>query len=58
MNINKILNIHSDWLKDNGYYTKSNQCKKQSLLLQNKDMRQIEGYSQRRRNKGKNENKS
>ena len=53
MNINKILNIHSDWLEDNGYYIEANQCRKQSLLLQNEDARQTEGYSRRRRSKKK-----
>ena len=46
--LNKILGIHSQWLKDNGYEYK--QCLEEAKTFkQQKDKRQTEGFSNRRR---------
>ncbi len=45
---NQILAIHSKWLKDNGYEYK--QCLEDAKTFkQQKDKRQTEGFSYRRR---------
>ena len=50
-NKNVILEIHSDWLEDNGYFLNAKECRYQSGLYtkQTNDKRQLEGYSKRRR---------
>jgi len=56
MNINKILHIHADWLKDNNYSLKAKECLKQArhYAKQSSDERQLEGYSNRRRHEKNN----
>ena len=49
--INKILHIHADWLESDGQYGKARECRKQANnCKQNQDPRQIEGFTERRRN--------
>jgi hypothetical protein len=48
--MNKILLIHADWLENDGQHAKAKECRKQAInFWQNKDLRQTEGYSERRR---------
>ena len=56
MNINKILHIHADWLKDNNYSLKAKEWLKQArhYAKQSSDERQLEGYSNRRRHEKNN----
>ena len=48
---NKILRIHASWLFENEYYDEYRDCLKQISITQEKDPRQTEGYSKRRRMK-------
>ena len=47
--MNKILQIHAEWLKENGTKQQYNSCIKQSKLYskQCSDKRQIQGYKRR-----------
>ena len=48
---NEILRIHASWLFENEYYDDYRDCLKQISLTKEKDPRQTEGYSKRRRMK-------
>ena len=48
---NEILKIHASWLFENEYYDEYRDCLKQISLTKEKDPRQTEGYSKRRRMK-------
>ena len=48
---NEILRIHASWLFENEYYDEYRACLKQISLTKEKDPRQTEGYSKRRRMK-------
>ena len=47
--MNIILEIHAEWLKENGMKEKAKECLRQARLKKGKDFRQIEGYSKSRR---------